>query len=359
MRVLVGLSGGVDSSYAALKLMRRGVEVEGATLKMHSYTEIEEARAAAESLGIPLHVIDCTEEFEDCVVENFIKEYKNARTPNPCIVCNSEIKFPYMLKYALDNGFDAIATGHYATLHEIDGKNAGRLGFADASALMEKRYALGFGADAKKDQTYMLWRLPQSVLSRLILPLCDESKENVKKMAEHAGLTAAHRAESQEICFVPDNDYAAFIEARTEPSEEGSFVDEQGNILGKHRGIIRYTTGQRRGLGISASGRIFVKKIDPVSNNIILSLEDTRYTKVYVSAIRYQAAPPCAPGEIIEAEVKLRYAAPPVPARVRFISDAEAEVILESPVRAVTPGQSAVFYRDGILLFGGFIDGAE
>lgn len=365
MKILVGLSGGVDSAYAALRLIRMGAVVEGAVLKMHKYTDIDEASEVARGLGIPIHVIDCSVAFESTVVKNFISEYKNARTPNPCVICNSEIKFIYLLKYALENGFDLIATGHYAAIYEIEDASVKRLSTEDVlsknpvESKLGKRYALGFGTDEKKDQTYMLWRLPQSVLSRLVLPTGDECKAEVKKKAGEAGIPAAERQESQEICFIPDGNYASYIENRTEPSPEGCFVDEAGNILGKHRGIIRYTVGQRRGLGISASGRIFVKAIDPVSNNITLSLRDSQYTRVTVSGISYQGIAPRKYGEELTAWVKLRYAAPPVEASVRFLSADCAQITLKTPVRAVTAGQSAVFYRGGILAFGGFIDRAE
>ena len=273
MKLLIGISGGVDSSYAALKLLKEGHEVEAAVLKMHSYTEVATAVEAAAALGMPLHIIDCTEAFEKIVVSNFISEYRSARTPNPCIVCNSEIKFKFLLDYAIENGFDAIATGHYAKIVEICGENG------------ELRYAVKRAEDAKKDQTYMLWRLPQNVLKKLIFPLADLRKEEVRRLASEAGLTSADRADSQEICFVPDGDYASFIEERTEICPEGDFIDDSGKILGRHKGIIRYTVGQRKGLGISSSGRIFVTKIDPVSNSITLSLNDPTYESVVINGI--------------------------------------------------------------------------
>lgn len=363
MKVLIGLSGGVDSSYAALKLINMGYTVEGAILKMHSYTEVAEAEACAASLGIPLHIIDCSEQFEREVVQNFISEYKNARTPNPCIICNSEIKFAYLLEYADKNGFDLIATGHYAKMHALypDGNRReitpeNRLGGEICES--ECRFAVGFADDAKKDQTYMLWRLPQKVLGRLIFAIGEDRKDKVRQEASNAGLVSAERADSQEICFVPDGDYARFIENRTEPSREGDFVDENGKILGRHKGIIRYTVGQRKGLGISASGRIFVRKIDPISNNIILSLNDATYCRVRISGIRFQGIAPKSAGASLKLKVKLRYAAKPVDARVEFLEGDRAEIFLEQPVRAVTPGQSAVFYDGDILAFGGFIDEA-
>lgn len=361
MKILVGMSGGVDSSYAALKLKSMGHEVEGAILRMHQYTETAAAEEAAAALGIPLHIIDCTVPFDNIVVTNFINEYKNARTPNPCIVCNSEVKFVYLAKFAEEHGFSAVATGHYSKLYRIS-ESGERIEITAKLPEENKdgssyRYAVGMSEDSGKDQTYMLWRLSQDILSKLLFVVGDEDKAFVRQSTRNAGLSAADRDDSQEICFLPDGDYASFIEERTEPSAIGDFLDEDGKLLGKHKGIIRYTVGQRRGLGISASGRIFVKKIDPVSNNITLSLKDTTYTRVLVTRLVFQGIEPQKRGAVLELSVKLRYAAKPVLARVLF-TDCGAEIQLSEPVRAVTPGQSAVFYKDGIVAFGGFIEEA-
>lgn len=345
MKILLGLSGGVDSSYAALKLKNEGHTVEGAIVLMHEYTEVSAAKESAASLRIPLHVIDAREEFEKIVKQNFIFEYTHARTPNPCVICNSEVKFIKLLEYAEANGFDAIATGHYAGVVKIEDENG-------------VRYAIKRGLDEKKDQTYMLWRLPQRVLSKLMLPLSDMMKSEIREASRTASLSAADRADSQEICFLPGGDYAEFIEGRAGASKKGNFIDESGNILGEHKGIIHYTVGQRRGLGISAASRIFVTKIDPVSNTVTLSPNDSFATKVLVSGVVYSGMKPMSDGEELELSVKLRYAAKPTSAKVRFYKD-RAELLLAEPVRAVTPGQSAVFYKDGIILAGGFIDDAQ
>ena len=345
MKILLGLSGGVDSTYAALKLRNEGHTVEGAVVLMHEYTECEAAKESAASLGIPLHVINAVEDFERTVKGNFVSEYLSARTPNPCVICNSEVKFIKLLEYAEENGFDMIATGHYAGIEKI-------------ACATGDRYALRRGKDEKKDQTYMLWRLPQRVLAKLLLPLSDMMKSEIREESQAAGLRAADRADSQEICFLPDGDYAAFIEKASGVSAEGNFVDEQGNVLGKHKGIYHYTVGQRRGLGISASSRIFVTKIDPVSKTVTLSPSDSFATVVRVSGIVYSASEPPSGVEECELSVKLRYAAKPVSAKVRF-SGNRAEVYLSEPVRAVTAGQSAVFYNGDLLVAGGFIDSAE
>jgi tRNA-specific 2-thiouridylase len=342
MRILLGLSGGVDSTYAAVKLINDGHEVEGAVVLMHEYTSVDEARESAESIGIPLHVIDCREQFKSIVEENFIREYERGRTPNPCVVCNSEVKFIYLLRYAEENGFDRIATGHYASVEE-------------RSDEFGSFFGIRRGIDAKKDQSYMLWRLPQTVLSKLSLPLSDMTKSEVRNETSEHKLKAADRPDSQEICFLPNGDYAEFIESRLGAFPQGDFLDEDGNILGKHRGIIRYTVGQRRGLGISSSARLFVTDINVKNNTVTLSHNDSYSTSVRVSGIVYSGMREPSYGEERNLEVKLRYAARPTGSRVRFFGDF-AEVELEAPVRAVTPGQSAVFYDGNLLVAGGFID---
>ncbi len=345
MKVLLGLSGGVDSTYAALSLKRAGHEVEAAVILMHANTSIREAEESAASLGIPLHIIDCSKEFGRVVEKNFINEYINARTPNPCVICNSEIKFIYLLKYAIEHGFDKIATGHYAGIRRLCDEKGDFYGIKRAK-------------DVKKDQTYMLWRLPQSVLEKLVFPLENMMKTDIRVDSLESGLVAADRADSQEICFIPDGDYARYIEARVGKRPSGDFIDEDGNVLGKHNGIIRYTVGQRRGLGISASSRIFVKKIDQKTNTVTLSPNDSYADEVKVSGIVYSGMREPCYGENKTLFVKLRYAAQPVLASVTFYKD-NAEIKLNTPARAVTPGQSAVFYDGELLVAGGFIDSAK
>ena len=215
MKILLGMSGGVDSTFAALKLLREGNTVEGAVLKMHDYTTVDEAKESAAALGIPLHVLDCREDFEREVVQDLISKYRAARTPNPCVVCNRTVKFERLLRYALSHGFDAIATGHYAAVVRTG----------------EGRYALRRAKDTKKDQTYMLWRLSQEQLSHLILPLSDLHKEEVRAASSDAALEAADRSDSQEICFLPDGDHAAFIESCTgrSPSRVGCWAATGGS----------------------------------------------------------------------------------------------------------------------------------
>ncbi len=341
MRVLVGMSGGLDSTYAALKLQRAGHYVEGAVLVMHEYSEAEAAKESADAVGIKLNVIDCTKAFE-AVKENFINEYKNGRTPNPCIICNPTVKFKYLYEYALAHGFDRIATGHYARVVRINGENSAR-------------YAVSRAEDEKKDQTYMLYRIPQEILSMLILPLCDDTKEEIREKAQAAGLSAAKKKDSQEICFIPDGDYASYIENRIGAFPEGDFIDPSGAVLGKHRGIIRYTIGQRKGLGISLGDRAFVTEIDPVSNTVTLSKEGIYKSSVTVRDIVYSGISEPSEGSVMRVKVKLRYLAKPEAATVTFNGDRSCTVILDDPARSVTPGQSAVMYDGDTVVFGGFI----
>ena len=344
MRILLGMSGGLDSTYAALRLIEEGHTVEGAVIVMHCHTELDEAAKSAQGLGIPLHVINAEEKFEDCVVDYFVSEYRMGRTPNPCVVCNSEVKFRVLYEYAMNNGFDMIATGHYA-------KNIKK------ETDFGIRYAIASAKDGKKDQTYMLWRLPQDILAKLSLPLNNMEKHEIKEDAKARGLLAADREESQEICFIPSGDYADFIEERTEPSAHGSFIDDDGKVLGEHRGIIRYTIGQRKGLGISMGRRVFVTNIDPLANTVTLSASDSYSDRVTVSGMNFSAIEE--PGEAccLRLFVKLRYLAPRIPCTVEYLGGGVAQIILDTPCRAVTPGQSAVLYdSDGVLIAGGFIE---
>ncbi len=339
MKILLGMSGGLDSTYAAYKLLRCGHEVEGAVLKMHAHTEISEAELAARDIGIPIHVIDATAEFESSVVKNFISEYLRGRTPNPCVVCNSEVKFRLLLAFALENGFDAIATGHYAEIVKCG-----------------DRYAIKKGKDSAKDQSYMLWRLSQDILAKLIFPLADEEKKSVREEARAEGILSADRDESQEICFIPSGDYAEFIESRTFPSPHGKFVDREGKILGEHKGIIRYTVGQRKGLGIALGERVFVTDINVKDNTVTLSPDDSFSDVLYVSGAVFSGIEEPKVGQAFELSVKVRYLAKPVSCTVEYLGDGCAKVNLALAQRAVTAGQSAVFYQGDLLVFGAFID---
>ena len=341
MKILVGMSGGVDSAYAALKLMGEGHTVEGAVLLMHGYTEIDSARQTANNLGIKLYEIDAREKFSQTVIPNFISEYMAARTPNPCIVCNSDVKFRVLKDFAMENGFDMIATGHYARIKEIPNP-AGT------------RFAIAEGQDCKKDQSYMLWRLPQDILSVTMFPLSETEKEDTRRAAAEASLSVADKAESQEICFIPDGDYATYIENRVGICPPGDFVDESGNKLGRHNGIIRYTVGQRKGLGIALGVRSFVSKIDPVANTVTLTPSLTEREELVVGGVVLSGVASVSEKPIYR--VRLRYQAKPLLCSVTDLGDGRVKVILKEKARVITAGQSAVFYDGDTVAFGGFIE---
>lgn len=337
MRILVGCSGGLDSTFAA-RLLSEHHEVCGASLKMNRYTDTGAAKEACDSLGIPFVEIDARDLFEQCVVENFVNEYSRARTPNPCVVCNRYVKFALLCDYARKNGFDRVATGHYCSVEMVNG-----------------RYCIVRAADERKDQSYMLWPLTQDQLSMLQLPLADAIKDDVRQAALGEGIKAAEQKESQDICFIPDGDYISFIEARRGKFPEGNFVDKQGNVLGKHKGIINYTVGQRKGLGIALGQPMFVTAIDAERNTVTLAPAGGEFSDcVSVSGLSFQALEG-KDGIYDNLTVKIRYAAKPVPCKV-IINNGHADVEFFTPQRAVTPGQSAVFYEGNKVAFGGFID---
>ncbi len=338
MRILLGMSGGLDSTWSARRLLDAGHSVEGAVLVMHGDTELTSAREAAAALGIALHEIDCRARFCETVIRDFASEYRRGRTPNPCIVCNREVKFRELLCAADQGGFDAIATGHYARIGERDG-----------------RYFIRRGADASRDQSYVLWGLGQDVLSRLVLPLGDAYKSDVRDEARRASVASADRPESREICFIPDHDYAAYIERHFGASPPGHFVDTQGRVLGEHRGILHYTVGQRRGLGIALGERMYVSEIRPDDNTVVLKpAEERSVTEFRILSPIFSGALPLADGERLHAEVSVRYQAKPIGATLAREGE-EWRVTLDEPIRSVTAGQSAVFYEGDALLLGGFI----
>lgn len=342
MKILLGISGGVDSAYAAKKLMDEGHLVEGAILVMHEYTELSLAREVAQSVGFKLHEIDCRKRFSLIVKDNFVKEYSRARTPNPCIICNQSVKFAMLSEYARNNGFDAIATGHYSKVVSLDDNGT-------------ERYAISVARDVKKDQSYVLYRLSQEILSHLVFPLSDMTKEEVREAAAKAGISSADRKDSQEICFLPDGGHAEYIESVKGRFPEGDFIDENGKILGKHKGIIRYTVGQRKGLGIALGERAFVTKINPDDNTVTLSSSLSGKTEISISDIVYSGIAPINEVRELTAYVKIRYTAPLVEAKILLYPDGKATLTFGEPLKTA-PGQSAVVYKDGCVLFGGFID---
>ena len=342
-RILVGMSGGVDSAYCAMKLLRMGYSVEGAFLIMHSDSELKYAEATAHDLGIPLHVLDCRELFDKTVKRNFALEYSCGRTPNPCVICNEQVKLRRLYDHARSLGIDRIATGHYARV----------------TLLPNGRYTVAVADDLSKDQSYMLSRLPQDILSSLVLPMWDEHKRDVRREAAEKRLCSADRPDSMEICFIEEGKYTDYLESVLGPSAEGDFVDGEGRVLGRHKGIIHYTVGQRKGLGISLGARAFVRAIDPQTNRVELCLTTAGVERIELQRPVLLGYEPSDDGSTFAATVKLRYSAAMLPCRVtvtRLDGDYGVEITLDSPTPFVTPGQSAVVYSEGAVLLSGFIN---
>lgn len=340
MKILVGLSGGVDSTYTAYKLKNMGHEVEGLVLIMHDYTDVSGAKKTAEILNIPFHTLDCRELFKSYVVSNFICEYSLGHTPNPCTVCNRYVKIAELCRYAKENGFDKAATGHYAKIHFDENTN---------------RYCIQKGSDERKDQSYMLWHLTQEQLEMLYFPLCDMTKDQIKEEVQKTDFAyLADAKESQEICFIPDNDYASYIEKEKGVFSEGNFIDADGKVIGKHKGIIHYTIGQRKGLGIALGAPAYITAIDPIKNTVTVEkMSDVKGNTLTACSLNSQYIS-IENGKEYTLDVKIRYAAKPMKAKV-VIEDDKAKAEFDSPVRAITPGQSAVFYIEDKIAFGGVI----
>ncbi len=358
-KVLLGMSGGVDSSVAAALLKEQGYEVIGVTMRVWegedfecvddkgccSLSVVEDARRVANSLHIPHYVMDFKDIFKEKVVDYFKQEYLRGRTPNPCIACNRYIKFDALLNKALSMDIDYVATGHYGKV-EYD--------------ILKDRYILKKAKDARKDQTYFLYNLTQRQLSRTLLPLGDYTKDEIRRMADDIGLeVVASKPDSQEICFIPDNDYVGFIERNIEKKiRPGHFVDLHGNILGEHKGIINYTIGQRKGLGISLGKPAYVVDIDPNTNTVVLGDNAHVFAKGliasdlnFISIDRLESD--------MEVHAKIRYSTREASATISPIGGGRVKVIFKEPARAITPGQSVVFYHGDEVVGGGTIDQVE
>lgn len=348
-RIMVGMSGGVDSSVSAALLLEEGYEVIGATLRLYdgdgqapdgsktccTLSDAEDARSVCSRLGIEHYVFNFKERFEKEVIDRFISEYESGKTPNPCIECNRHIKFKEMLARAEMLRCDKIATGHYAVIKQ--GENG--------------RFLLLRANDRNKDQTYVLYSMTQHQLSRVVFPLGGLSKDEVRKIAERHGFINARKPDSQDICFVPDGDYASFIEGRRGASLPGDFVDENGKFIGKHNGIIRYTIGQRKGLGVALGSRTYVLDKDPVSNRVVLGPEESLfYKRVLVNSLNF--IPFDSLTEPMRVLAKLRYRHTEQPAVIYPWENGQVMVEFDRPQRAPSPGQAAVFY-DGEMVVGG------
>lgn len=353
-KVVVGMSGGVDSSVAAYLLKQQGYDVIGVTMQIwqeeeHSdeedgccgLTAVDDARRVAAKLDIPYYVLNFKKEFKSKVIDYFIEEYLKGATPNPCIACNRYVKWESLLTKAMAIGADYIATGHYAkvTRHPETG-----------------RYTLALSETDGKDQTYALYNLTQFQLEHTIMPLGSYEKDEIRRIARDIGLMVADKPDSQDICFVPDRDYGTFISENTDVViPEGNFVDKSGNILGRHKGICNYTIGQRKGLGIALGVPAYVCSINPESNEVVLgSNEDLFKRDVLVRDFNWMAYEKPGEGSSIRAMGKIRYSQKMSPCTLMVAKD---NVICEfdTPQRAVTPGQAAVFYVDGYVLGGGVI----
>ncbi len=347
-KVLVAVSGGVDSSTAVYLLKKEGYEVAAIMLRLYdktdengvvSLTEAEAARKICQALGVEFIYADYRREFKRDVIDTFVKSYAQGKTPNPCVECNRNVKFKYVFDYACKNGFDFIATGHYARVKKSD---------ADNSYLLLK-------ADYKeKDQSYVLYNLNQAMLSRLLLPLGDYSKENIRSIAKEAGLNNYNKADSQDICFI-DGDYYDFITDYCGLSfPNGNFIDKNGNVLGTHRGIIRYTVGQRKGLGISFDSPRYVISKNPQDNTVTLGKEEELFNEtVFVTDVNIISGKEIT--SPIEVEAMLRYNQKPQRALCYPSCDGVTKVVFESPQRAPSAGQSLVMYQGDIVIGGGII----
>lgn len=353
-RVVVAMSGGVDSSVAAALLKEQGYEVIGVSLKLWDYDEeerqqtgktccslddIADAKDVCDDLGIPFYAFNYKPAFQKAVIETFVNEYHRGRTPNPCILCNKHIKFDVLLEEAKKLGADYLATGHYARVIQKD----------------NEQFALLKGRDSDKDQSYVLFHLSQDDLKRILFPLGDFTKAEIREIAERYNLVTKDKRESMEICFIPNNDHAAFI-AKNYPNKKarpGRFVDRNGKDLGAHRGIDAYTVGQRRGLGVSTGERLYVAQIKPDTNEVVLDHEDTLFFGGVLGERFHFLREPSKK----ELGVKLRYQKDEVPAEIVSFDQKTSQIELRfsEKARAVTPGQAMVLYEDTEVIGGGWI----
>lgn len=335
--VLAAMSGGVDSAAACGFLQEAGWEVSGATLLLRpgAEAEAEDARLAANAMHLPFYALPMQAEFEQNVICPFVASYQAGKTPNPCIFCNETMKFGLLLDWALAHGFEKLATGHYARVEEgADG-----------------RFLLKRAADSAKDQTYMLYRLSQHQLRHILFPLGDKTKAQARQMAEKMGLTVAHKHDSQDICFIPDGDYLQYLLSRGITPQKGSFVDANGKVLGEHRGMEAYTIGQRRGISCNLGKRAYV--VEKRGTEIVLGDNESLFTDT-VEVESLCLIPFDTLTQPLRVEAKVRYSATSAPAWLEPTKRG-ARLTFDTPQRAVTPGQSAVFYQGELVIGGGYI----
>lgn len=355
-KVVVGMSGGVDSSVTAWLLKQQGYDVIGVTMQIWQeeadeiveenggccgLSAVDDARRVAACIGIPYYVMNFRDVFKDKVIDNFVSEYEKGRTPNPCIVCNRYVKWEALLEKALALGADYIATGHYAKVVQME----------------NGRYTIRKAAYDRKDQTYALYNLNQYQLAHTLMPLGDYDKDEVRRMALEIGLSVAHKPDSQDICFVPDGDYQAFMESYTGHClPEGNYVDKEGRILGRHKGIGAYTIGQRKGLNLPMGHPVFVTAIDPERNEVVIGEnEDLFKRSLFASHLNLMSADSLEKPARLTA--KIRYSHKAAACTAKQLPDGRLYVCFDEPQRAITPGQAVVLYDGDIVAGGGIIEG--
>ncbi len=352
-KALIAMSGGVDSSVAAMLMVKNGYDCMGCTMRLYendmvgedlfgtccSLKDTEDARAVCDRIGILYNIYHYEAQFRENVIEPFVCSYERGETPNPCIRCNKYLKFDILYKKAKELGYDNIVTGHYARIREQDGC-----------------FYLMKAMDSSKDQSYVLYDLTEEQLSHTFFPLGELTKTEVRAIAEENGFVNSAKKDSQDICFVPDGDYAAMIKRyRNKDYPQGDFVDLEGNVLGTHDGIIGYTIGQRRGLGIPADRRLYVKKLDTDNNRVILADDKDLFEKeLYVKEFNWITGD--APKGEIRCSAKIRYRHKEKPCSVWILEGKRARIVFDEPQRAITPGQSAVLYDGDTVLGGGIIE---
>lgn len=358
-KVVVGMSGGVDSSVAAYLLKEQGYDVIGVTMQIWQDEEneaveenggccgqsaVDDARRVAQMLDIPYYVMNFKDEFRHKVMDYFVEEYLVGRTPNPCIACNRYVKWESMLRRSMEIGADYIATGHYARIMQTP----------------EGRYAVRNSVTAKKDQTYALYNLTQEQLAHTLMPVGEYTKDEIRRIAQDVGLPVAHKPDSQEICFIPDHDYAAYIEreAGERTPKKGNFVTKDGQVLGQHQGITHYTIGQRKGLNLAMGYPVFVTGIRPETDEVVIGEADDVFgDTLYCNKINYMGmADLPEPREVL---AKIRYAHGGERCMIERVAEDVIKCTFLKPVRAITPGQAVVFYEDGCVLGGGSIIGTD
>ncbi|MBI3599443.1 MAG: tRNA 2-thiouridine(34) synthase MnmA [Nitrospinae bacterium] len=366
-RIVIAMSGGVDSSTAAALLKDAGYDVIGISMQIWDYSaenserfgtccsldDINDARRVAEKIGIPFYVLKLEDEFKKNVVDYFISEYLRGRTPNPCIPCNQRLKFDILLNYAAKIGASKVATGHYARIHS----------HAERGNENGNRYFIQRGVDINKDQSYFLFNLTQEQLKKALFPLGDYTKSEIRKMAKSFGLKVAEKEESQEICFIPDNNYADFIAGRVDAEKiiEGEIVTTDGAVVGRHKGLPFYTIGQRKGLGISWSRPLYVSEIDVENNRLIVNEGEALMRREFiVENVNWSIDAPT--DGTFRASTQIRYRHPAseseitsIPTQSMGTRNNSVRVIFDEPQRAITPGQAAVFYDGDTLIGGGWI----